>query len=331
MPTARSQLVSLSHTSYYHCVSRCVRQAFLCGFDKSSGVSFEHRRDWVEQRLLKLASVFSIDICAYAVMSNHTHLVLHINKDQALSWDIYEVLQRWHRLYKGTVLTRQFLSGEPLDNASLSTVMDIAEVYRQRLYNLSWFMRNLNEHIARQANQEENRTGRFWEGRFKSQPLLDETALATCMAYVDLNPIRSNMASTPEQSAYTSIKKRIDTLQNAVNSSLIQPTTLFPFVGGECKQRPQGLPFHLSDYLSLIDISGRIIRGDKRGSISSNCELMLKRLGINEAMWTRLMTSLEQRFTGPIGCEKSLRRYQLNLGIERVKGVGSARLYFQVA
>lgn len=331
MPTARSQLVSLSHTAYYHCVSRCVRQAFLCGFDKSSGTSYEHRRDWVEQRLLKLGRVFAIDICAYAVMSNHTHLVLHINKDQARSWDIYEVLRRWHRLYKGTVLTRQFLSGKPLDNASISTVMDIAEVYRQRLYDLSWFMRNLNEHIARQANREENRTGRFWEGRFKSQPLLDETALATCMAYVDLNPIRSKMAKTPEQSNYTSIKTRIDALKHSTNSTPAQPSSLCPFVGDQGSHLYQGLPFHLSDYLSLLDFSGRTIRGDKRGRISNQCQPILRRLGIDETMWTSLMISLGQRFSGPIGCEKSLRQYQLHLGIERVKGLSSARLCFRVA
>jgi REP element-mobilizing transposase RayT len=81
MTQKRASLISLSDTPYYHCVSRCVRRSFLCGVDPYSGQSYEHRRAWVEERLLYLCSVFAIDICAYAVMSNHVHLVLHVDVD----------------------------------------------------------------------------------------------------------------------------------------------------------------------------------------------------------------------------------------------------------
>lgn len=99
MPKARSQQISLSDTPYYHYVSRCVRRAFLCGEDKVTGKSYEHRRGWVEQRLLLLASVFSINVCAYAVMHNHTHIVLHVDQDNAKAWAMNEVFIRWHTLF----------------------------------------------------------------------------------------------------------------------------------------------------------------------------------------------------------------------------------------
>ena len=92
MPRPRKSLINLSDTSYYHCVSRCVRRAYLCGEDNQTGRSYEHRRQWVEDRLLYLAEVFCIDVCAYAVMSNHTHVVLRINKQKADSLSVKEII-----------------------------------------------------------------------------------------------------------------------------------------------------------------------------------------------------------------------------------------------
>ena len=77
MTRARQQLISLSDTPWYHLVNRCVRRAFLCGVDSISGQNYEHRREWIEQTMFKLASVFSVDIAAFAVMSNHYHLVVY--------------------------------------------------------------------------------------------------------------------------------------------------------------------------------------------------------------------------------------------------------------
>ena len=208
MPKSRSSQVSLIDTPYYHCVSRCVRRCFLCGADSYSGQSFEHRRGWVEDRLLFLASVLAIDVCAYAVMSNHVHVVVHIDKIKALGWSIDEVVERWHQIHNGTLLTQKYRRKEVLTGGEQITFNETVEVYRERLYDISWLMRDLNEYIAREANKEDECTGRFWEGRFKCQALLDEAALLACMAYVDLNPIRANTANSPEESFHTNIQKR---------------------------------------------------------------------------------------------------------------------------
>ena len=71
MTRARQQLIDLSATPYYHVISRCVRRAYLCGEDKLTGKNFNHRRQWLVDRVKLLSDVFAIDIAAYAIMSNH--------------------------------------------------------------------------------------------------------------------------------------------------------------------------------------------------------------------------------------------------------------------
>lgn len=312
MPKARSQQISLSDTPYYHCVSRCVRRAFLCGKDPLSGQSYEHRRGWVEMRLLYLSKFFAINVCAYSVMSNHTHIVLHIDAGKANSWSTEEVLMRWHQLHKGTMVTQQYMLNGFVPEYLQPLLEATVETYRQRLMDISWYMRELNENIARQANYEDNCTGRFWEGRFKSQALLDEAALIACMAYVDLNPVRAKIDKTPESSSHTSIKKRI----KAVKQNR-QPKTLYPFVGNPRENQPNGLPFRLEDYLELVDLTGRIVRQDKRGSIDLSFAPILQRLNIPSENWLTLAIEFEQHTHAAVGTEVILSNYYQNTGYKR--------------
>src|SRR5262245_39648615 len=208
MTCPRKAIVSLQDTPYYHVVSRCVRRAFLCGYDEYAGRDYSHRRHWVLERLTELTSAFAIDVCVYAVMSNHYHLVLRVDRARALGWSPQEVVARWRKLHRIPTLVERWLSGEA-GEAEREVAECMISLWRERLYNLSWFMRCENEHLARRANEEDDCKGRFWEGRFKSQALLDEAALLTAMVYVDLNPIRAGIAETPEQSEFTSIYQRI--------------------------------------------------------------------------------------------------------------------------
>lgn len=162
MPKPRHTQISLDTTPYYHCVSRCVRRAFLCGTDSHSGQSFEHRRRWIEDKLYELTQVFALDLCAYAVMSNHYHVVLYVDAAQAESWSRKDVIERWHWLFNGTLFSQRHARGEALSKVELNVLDKDVASWRQRLMDISWFMRVLNEAIARQANAEDNCTGRFW-------------------------------------------------------------------------------------------------------------------------------------------------------------------------
>ena len=104
MTRPRKEQVCLDETPYYHCVCRCVRRAFLCGDDEISGQNFDHRKQWLVDKIHLLSSVFTIDICAYAVMSNHYHLVLKVNKTAAESLSDINVALRWKQLFSGHVM-----------------------------------------------------------------------------------------------------------------------------------------------------------------------------------------------------------------------------------
>ena len=248
-------------------------------------------------------------------MSNHFHIVVKILPDKIDQLSNEEVAERWGSLFKGPILVQRWQAGESLCSAELQTVDDCIKLYRKRLASLSWFMRCLNEPIARQANKEDSCTGHFWESRFKSQALLSEEALLSCMAYVDLNPVRANIAITPEASEYTSIKERIKptfsldlaTQEQIENQNLLRFTIaakpLARFEGNEKNDQHKGILFSLVDYLKLVDFTGRIIRPDKRGAIPNNLTPILERMGIDLETWLTNTTEFDsiycKRFAKP--------------------------------
>ncbi|SQH77612.1 conserved protein of unknown function [Shewanella benthica] len=304
MPRPRSTQVSIEDTSFYHCCSRTVRRAHLTGVDDFTGKSYEHRRGWIEEQIFNLAEMFAIDVVAYAVMSNHLHLVLHIDIELVNDWTDREVVEHWHQQFKGTEITQKFTKGEIVESFEINALKHSIAQYRSRLSDISWFMRCLNEPIARKANIEDNCTGHFWEGRFKSQALLDEAAVLACMAYVELNPIRAKMAKTPESSDYTSLQLRV---KAALKGK--QPTKLLSFIGNEQRNQAKGINFSLKDYLELVDGTGRIIRDDKRGAISDNAAKILTRLNISADNWIKITRDFGKIFHGPVGTLQELTSY----------------------
>ncbi len=166
MTKARKDQISLSDTQYYHCTSRCVRRAFLCGDDPVTKQNFDHRRDIIEQRILELSTVYAIDILSYAIMSNHLHLVLKISPEKQEKWTDEEVVTHWHSIHFGHEITRKYLKNGKVSDDERALFNQVIATYRERLGSLSWFMRDLNEYIARLANTEDNCKGHFWEGRY---------------------------------------------------------------------------------------------------------------------------------------------------------------------
>ena len=321
MTRARYSQVSLDSTSYYHCICRCVRRAFLCGQDHYSGQDYEHRRQWVVDRLAVLGEVFAIDLCAYAVMSNHYHVVLRINQKKALSWSDQEVAERWMQLFNGPLIVKRWLKGET-EAAENLKAEEIVQTWRERLYDLGWFMKCLNEYLARKANEEDCCKGRFWESRYKCQALLDEKAVLQCMVYVDLNPVRAAMEETPEESDYTSIQQRSEAISQGDGDNKQRPA-LLPMVhasNAEVEDDETVCRFRLMDYLELVDSTGRAVRDDKRGAISAHAAGVLDRLGIDERAWLAHMRPKQQRQPIALGALDKLKEYAQLTGRKWIAG-----------
>lgn len=334
MTISRAEQIDLSATSYYHCISRCVRSSYLCGKDLETGKDYSHRKKWIVARIKQLAKIFAIDIGSYAVMSNHYHVVICVDRKDALNWSEEEVKCRWKKLFWRDAQT-VFES-----SLSQSKAAEKIALWRARLMDISWFMKCLNEHIARSSNKEDNVKGRFWDGRFKCQALLDEGAVLTAMAYVDLNPIRAKMAQTPEESKFTSIHERIkwvkkrttlsentkQALEDAINQAP-QPPALMPFencVKTDC-EKPT-IDFQLSDYLTLVDETGRILRDDKRGAISESLSPILQRLQLKPQSWLDMLDGLENKFSYAIGNCSHLADFITDRGKTRsIKGSNHAK------
>lgn len=312
MPQPRNRQISLEDTPYYHCISRCVRRAFLCGQDVHTGFDFEHRRQWIVDRIKLLCSVFAVDLCAYAVMSNHYHVVVRIDAEDARQWSDIQVAERWLQIFSGPLLMHQYLGNKDMSAHELEYVTDLLSTWRKRLADLSWFMRCLNEPIARLANAEDHCSGRFWEGRFKSQALLDARAVLACMAYVDLNPIRAAMAKTPEQSDYTSVQERILRPQDSC---------LRPFAENE----DDGIPFGLKDYLEMVDWAGREIKHDKRGHIPDHTPPILTRLNMDASPLLDYLAKADQPTFSALGPVSTLRAFAQSLRQSFVKGQALGR------
>ena len=266
---------------------------------------------WIEERLQELVTIFALDVCGFSIMDNHIHLLLRLDLPRAKAWAADEVVRRWlllcppkDRYGKLIVVSAAWLAERARDSQWV-------EERRTRLANLGWFMKSLKENIARRANRDDQCTGHFFEGRYKSIAILDEASLLATCAYIDLNPVAAGLAPTPEASAHTSIKARVDhcaaqgkleTLKTdsryTAKVNVEQGNWLFP-IKDRRDQNGNGLAglmrgISLAGYLHLVDWSSRLIRPGK-ANLSSTVPEILTRLGIDTESWKETL----HRLLGP--------------------------------
>lgn len=297
----------------YHCTSRCVRRAYLCGEDTATGRNFDHRKPWMENRILQLAKIFAVAVHGYAVMSNHFHLVIETNPDAVSDWSDEEIATRWLSLTNNAKAID--LSYQSRIDRLISQPEFLMSL-RQRLGSLSWYMRYLKEPIARRANKEDDCTGHFWEGRFNVQSLLDDAAVLSAMVYVDLNPVRAGISQTPEESVHTSIKRRIEHIGKHHHDSLRPLASSF---------ESQRIPGTLDEYLNLVDWSARLLHSGKKSFIANDTPEILTRLKLRKCQWLIQVPATESHYWRAIGRVESLLALAQSSGARWIRGIGLAR------
>lgn len=320
MTYARREIFSPDESGFFHCISRCVRRAFLCGYDRCSRKSFKHRKKWIKQRLYELIEIFAIECLAYAVMSNHLHSILRNRPDIVALWSDREVARRWRLLFP----YRRSADGRPEepDEEEIGRIVSSPQLvakYRSRLSDISWFNRCLNEHIARRANVEDDCSGRFWEGRFRSIRLETPEAVIACSVYVDLNPIRAGKAQSLEESDFTSIQDRIRAL--ACTGSEGTPKLVAPVEVANLHD------FTPQRYIELVRETGRMLV-DQKHSLPAHLLSTLKLLGIRPEGWVENARNHETLFHRVMGPVRALRSFASRKNRAWLCGLSSARLLF---
>ena len=309
MTIARSKLVDAAVSRWYHCLSRCVRRAFL--FAEGEDSNSADRKGWIERRLKELAEIFAVSVGGFSVMDNHLHLLLRLDSHVAEQWQAKEVVDRWFKLFPPRGTDRKPLPPERLKALVTERLKDAEWIAttRERLGSLSWFMKCLKEPLSRMVNKAENCTGAFFEGRFKSIAILDDEALLSVCAYIDLNPVAAGIAAAPEESDHTSVKARVEHVKDQGRAKDLQAALAGSVAGSRASKaleealwlipiedrrqldsQREGMlsGFTLGNYLMLVEYTGRLLREGK-ASISSELTNIFERLGSSAALWqTRL-------------------------------------------
>jgi len=346
---ARREIMDFSSMGGYHCYSRCVRRAFLCGRDDYSGNNYDHRKDWLETRLEFLASCMAIDVLAVAILDNHFHVIVRNRPELAEQWSDQEVARRWLTLCPGT-RKKKDTSNEPSQEKIDALLADETKMgkVRKRLSSISWMMKLLKEKVARRANAEDDVRGHFFEGRFRSTRLLDMFAIVAAVMYVELNPVRAGIAPAPEASQHASVSRRIRARQAqqgptenhqtdpqapsasedaALAAAWLAPVDLdAPPPDGKQAERGRRasdrgfLEMTLDQFLTLLDWSGRQLRTDKRGAIPADLAPILQRLDVDVDFWLLNVDRFGHLYSTAAGKFTTLAKYAQECGRRWLRG-----------
>jgi len=275
---ARVELFAADEVAVVRVMNRVVRRCFLLGDDAVTGKNYDHRKQWIENELQKLAGAMGIDLLGSSILSNHFHLILRSRPDVVALWDDTEVARGW-LLARPRRKNENGSAAEPIECELNSIRHDpdrLAQI-RLRLSDISWWMRLLCQTIAMRANREDGETGR--QGRFEPS---DDRRMAETLS--------GNASPAPDR--------------------FLTPLELDEHGGepGQCANRSGSrcsdkgfLPIPVAAYLELLDWTARQTVPGKRGSTPSDAPPILERLKVSATTWCELVSNFGRLFSTVAG------------------------------
>ncbi len=268
-----------------------------------------------------LSTIFCIDVAAFAVMSNHYHVVFRVDTVGASELTDDQVIGRMGQLYKLNLGTKRYCENLSLSEEEQLAFQKQLKHWRSLLTDLSRFMAEVNQFIARKANIEVDRKGRFWEARFHSQAILDTAALLRTLVYVDLNPIRAKQSTSALQSKHTSIRRRLSTDNHGLMPFKKRVTAATPLTSADftADWKSSVLPISGADYQRLLDWTARCVKTTEIPESDGATEPLVLLLGYSGRQWMRSQLARTTWHQRAIGLAENIVSYCKALSRRRIR------------
>lgn len=331
----RKELVASGQVSVFHTVNHCLPTAQLAGSERKTGRSLEHRREFLMERIRLQSTLLSVEVLAFAVEPQRLQLVLRTRPDLVKQLSDTEIARR----YLSAIPPKHGFDQE-LETPSageIRAVINNRTLFaraRNRLSDLSWFISQLAESIARNANRESGLTGKFWEGRFNCRPILDPTGLALAATHCDLAPVVAGAAQSPASLKGTSLALRLQAARSGTPSWL---ASIAADPGRKpAGQRPPRVPagrvagivLNDAEFREVLEWTCRELSSKTPGRFPDDLAEHFIGLEVSPDSWIRLSREYDDIFKRAVGTPKSLEKLIRKTGGQHLQGANRVRELF---
>lgn len=328
---ARKEIIRPNQVAVYHCWATTLPKMVLCG--KKGKKDYDHRKEWIRARLVQMSEVFAVEVCGYSINKDRLDVVIRVRPDVAKKWSKEEVARRWKMIHpQDRDRELEFETVKPSKQQTQELLADKGQLEecRKRLFDVTWFVRDLCEAVARRMNREEGRKGRVWYGRFRTRQILDApAALAACVA-LEASPVLSGCTGDIAQGGYSSACDRIAGVKARAKAKARAPRSndpdawLNPLDAGKPRGKTpakSAFPMNPSDYVQVVEWTGKQFAAKKMDAAPpADVAAAIKKMGLDPENWLEFVANLNERFTRAVGSPALMAKEAKRIGKSWFRG-----------